>query len=235
MWLTISKLERLPPIEAKPMLTLPHDLRYATRQLRNTPGFTVAAVLTLALGVGATTAIFSVVYGLLLASLPFHDAARIVSIGETHPQVPGSIVATYPDYQEWKSQQSSFTEIAAYSTLNPATVSLATNGRAEQVHRVLASGNLFSLLGLSPLIGRPLNARTKQREAIALPCSVPLRGSDTSAGIRAWWVAPSTSTAPATRLWAYCRRVQPIRPTATFGFRSRCWMRQHRRPAYGIR
>ena len=141
------------------MLTLPRDLRYATRQLRNSPGFTVAAVLTLALGVGATTAIFSVVYGLLLASLPFHDAARVVSIGETHPQVPGSIVATYPDYQEWKSQQSSFTEIAAYSTLNPATVSLATNGRAEQVHRVLASGNLFSLLGVAPLIGRTLNAR----------------------------------------------------------------------------
>src|ERR1700760_1789656 len=141
------------------MLALPRDLRYAARQLRSSPGFTVAAVLTLALGVGATTAIFSVVYGLLLASLPFHDAARVVSIGETHPQVPGSIVATYPDYQEWKSQQSSFTEIAAYSTLNPATVSLATNGRAEQIHRVLASGNLFSLLGVSPLIGRTLNAR----------------------------------------------------------------------------
>ena len=119
------------------MLTLPRDLRYAARQLRNSPGFTVAAVLTLALGIGATTAIFSVVYGLLLASLPFHDAARVISIAETHPQVPGSGLATYPDYQEWKSQQSSFSEIAAYSTLNPATVSLATNGRAEQVHRVL--------------------------------------------------------------------------------------------------
>jgi predicted permease len=141
------------------MFTLPRDLRYAVRQLRKSPGFTVAAVLTLALGVGATTAIFSVVYGLLLASLPFHDADRIVSIGETHSQVPGSIVATYPDYQDWKTQQKSFTEIAAYSTLNPATVSLATNGHAEQVHRVLASGNLFSLLGVSPLIGRTLSER----------------------------------------------------------------------------
>src|SRR3984885_14185278 len=141
------------------MSNLLRDLRYATRQLRNAPGFTVAAALTLALGVGATTAIFSVVYGLLLASLPFHDAARIISIGETHPQVPGSIVATYPDYQEWKTQQKSFTEIAAYSTLNPATVSLATNGHAEQVRRVLASGNLFSLLGVSPLTGRTLSER----------------------------------------------------------------------------
>jgi predicted permease len=141
------------------MSTLPRDLRYAVRQLCKSPGFTVAAVLTLALGVGATTAIFSVVYGLLLASLPFHDADRIVSIGETHPQVPGSIVATYPDYQDWKTQQKSFTEIAAYSTLNPATVSLATNGHAEQVHRVLSSGNLFSLLGVSPLVGRTLSER----------------------------------------------------------------------------
>src|SRR6201992_1683100 len=155
--MTISKLDRLPSTRPKPMSTLPRDLRYAVRQLRKSPGFTVAAVLTLALGVGATTAIFSVVYGLLLASLPFHDAARVVNVGETHPQVPGSIIATYPDYQEWKAQQKSFTDLAAYSNLNPDTVSLAANGHAEQVHRVLASGNLFSLLGVSPLIGRTLN------------------------------------------------------------------------------
>ena len=144
------------------MSTLTRDLHYAGRQLRNSPAFTLAAVLTLALGVGATTAIFSVVYGLLLASLPFHDAARIINIGESHPQVPGSIVATYPDYQDWKTQQKSFTDVAAYSTLNPATVSLATNGHAEQVHRVLASGNLFSLLGVSPLIGRTLSEQDEK-------------------------------------------------------------------------
>src|ERR1700744_2203277 len=141
--MTISKLDRLPSTRPRPMSTLPRDLRYAVRQLRKFPGFTVAAVLTLALGVGATTAIFSVVYGLLLASLPFHDADRIVSIGETHPQGPGSIVATYPDYQDWKTPQKSFTEIAAYSTLNPATVSLATTGHAEQVQRGLAARQLI--------------------------------------------------------------------------------------------
>lgn len=141
------------------MSTLLRDLRYVARQLRNSPGFTVAAVLTLALGVGATTAIFSVVYGLLLASLPFHDASRIVSIGESHPQVPGSVEATYPDYLDWKAQQKSFSEVGAFSDLNPATVSLAVNGHAEQVHRVLASGNLFSLLGVSPFLGRSLNER----------------------------------------------------------------------------
>ena len=139
------------------MPTSTRDFHYAMRQLRNAPGFTAAAVLTLALGIGATTAIFSVVYGLLLASLPFHDAARLVIVGESFPQVPGSTLTTFQDYKDWKAQQKSFAGIAAYSNLNPDTVSLVANGRAEQVHRVLASGNLFSLLGVSPLIGRTLN------------------------------------------------------------------------------
>ena len=139
------------------MQTLLRDLRYAVRQLRKSPGFTVTAVLTLALGVGATTAIFSCVYGLLLKSLPFRDASSIVALSETHPQVQNGIEATYPDYEDWKSQQSGFSQIAAYSTLNPDTVSLVMDGHSEQVHRVIVSGNFFSLLGISPLIGRLIN------------------------------------------------------------------------------
>jgi predicted permease len=138
------------------MQTILRDLRHAARQLHKSPGFTVTAVLTLALGVGATTAIFSCVYGLLLKSLPFRDANRIVALSETHPQVP-SIEATYPDYEDWKSQQNSFTEMAAYSTINPDTVSLVMDGHAEQVHRVIVSGNFFALLGIPPLIGRMIN------------------------------------------------------------------------------
>ena len=140
------------------MQTVLRDIRYAVRQIRKSPGFTFTAVVTLALGIGANTAIFSVVYRLLLESLPFHDAARIVSIFETPPQVPGGIEATYPDYQDWRTQQKSFEELAAYSTLNPDTVSLATSGLSAQVHRVLASGNFFSLLGATPQIGRTFSA-----------------------------------------------------------------------------
>ena len=135
------------------------DLRYAVRQLRKSPGFTVTAVLTLALGVGATTAIFSAVYGLLLKSLPFADAGRIVAVAETHAQVVGGIEATYPDYQDWRTQQQSFTQIAAYTTRNPETVSLVMDGRAQQVHRVLASGNYFSVLGVAAMMGRTLDAQ----------------------------------------------------------------------------
>src|SRR5580698_8481989 len=133
------------------------NLSYAARQLRQSPGFALIAILTLALGIGATTAIFSAVYALLLASLPFHDASRLVSIGETYPQIPGAMEVTYPDYQDWQSQQHSFTGLAAWSTINPATVSVHFNGHAEQLHRVLASGNFFSLLGVSAQLGRTLN------------------------------------------------------------------------------
>jgi hypothetical protein len=76
------------------MQTLLQDLRYAVRQLRMSPGFTVTAVLTLALGVGATTAIFSCVYGLLLKSLPFREADSLVVLSETHPRFRASRLPT---------------------------------------------------------------------------------------------------------------------------------------------
>jgi predicted permease len=136
------------------MRTFFRDIRYAIRSLRRSPGFTVTVVMTLALSVGATAAIFSCIFALLLQSLPFQDAGRLIALSEIHPQITGGIEATYPDYEDWKAQQHSFTQIAAYSTLNPETVSLVTDGHAEQVHRVLASGDFFSVLGLTPMIGR---------------------------------------------------------------------------------
>ena len=152
------------------MQNMLRDLRFAIRQLRKSPGFTATALLTLALGVGATTAIFSCVYGLLLKSLPFADADRIVAMSETHPQIKGGIVATYPDYEDWRRQQTSFAQLAAYSTLNPDTVSLVVDGHSEQVNRVLASGNFFSLLGVSPQIGRMIDEQddTPENDHVAV-------------------------------------------------------------------
>ena len=147
------------------MPTILRDLRYALRQLFKSPGFAVTAILTLALGVGANTAIFSVIYGLLLQTLPFRDAGRIVAILETHPQVAGGAEATYPDYLDWRSQQKSFEQVAAYSVVNPGTVSLVIGDQSEQVHRVLASGNFFSTLGVSPLLGRLLNEQDEKAGA----------------------------------------------------------------------
>ncbi|MGA9587572.1 MAG: ABC transporter permease, partial [Terracidiphilus sp.] len=136
------------------MQSLLRDLRYAARQLRKSPGFAITVVLTLGLGIGATTAIFSCVYGLLLKSLPLQDERSIIAISETNSQVKGGFEATYLDYLDWRKQQTSFSQVAAYSTLNPSSVSLVLDGRPEQVQRVLASGNFFSLLGVSPLAGR---------------------------------------------------------------------------------
>jgi predicted permease len=131
------------------------DLRYAGRQLRNSPGFTITVVLTLALGIGATTAIFSCVYGLLLKSLPFQDESSIIAISEINPNVKAGTEATYPDYLDWRRQQTSFSQVAAYSNNKSNTVSLlADDGRPAQLQRILASGNFFSLLGVSPLAGR---------------------------------------------------------------------------------
>jgi predicted permease len=132
------------------------DLKYAIRQLLNSRGFTIAALGTLALGIGANTAIFSVVYAVLLESLPFADASRIVAIAETHPRAHGALPVTYPDYLDWQNQQKSFEQIAAFADANPNTESLYRAGHSEQVRRVLASGNFFSLLGVTPLAGRTL-------------------------------------------------------------------------------
>src|SRR5579862_9508861 len=139
------------------MPTLLRDVRYAARQLRKSPGFTITVVLTLALGIGATTAIFSCVYGLLLKSLPFQDERSIITISETNSQVKGGHEATYLDYLDWRKQQTSFSQVAAYTTINPGSVSLLLDGNPAQVHRVLASGNFFSLLGVTPLAGRLFN------------------------------------------------------------------------------
>jgi predicted permease len=130
------------------------DLRYAFRRLIKSPGFAVTAILTFALGIGATTAIFSAAYALLLRSLPFHLADRIIGIYETHPQIVGGAEVNFLDYQDWRRQQTSFEQVAAYSVTSPDTMSLVMRDHGEQVHTVLASSNLFSLLGVAPLLGR---------------------------------------------------------------------------------
>src|SRR5579884_3272289 len=79
------------------------DLRYALRGLRRSPGFTVVAVITLALGIGATTSIFSVVYGVLLGPLPYRDASRLIVLNETTPRV-GTVSVSYADFLDWRAQ-----------------------------------------------------------------------------------------------------------------------------------
>src|SRR5262252_7988678 len=100
------------------METLLQDIRYATRQLLKSPGFAVIAVLTLALGIGANTAIFSVVNGVLLRPLPYHEPDRLVRVWHVPPakSFPGmtKFSVSPANYLDWRSQSSSFEQMAAY-------------------------------------------------------------------------------------------------------------------------
>jgi len=129
-----------------------NDLRYALRQLRKTPGFTFIAVLTLALGIGANTAIFSVIYAVLLQPLPYPDGDRVVILTETDPNLPQISVA-YPDYLDWKRDNTVFENIAV-SRRESYNLS-GLEGRApEQVSGGLVTGNFFKVIGLQPQLGR---------------------------------------------------------------------------------
>ena len=113
------------------METLIHDLRHAARMLRRNPGFTAVAVLTLALAVGATTAIFSVVYGVLLRPLPYSDPSRIMAIFEVNTQGGWSHLAD-PNFDDFRDQNRSFESIAKYNA-NIASVFGGKNSKETSI------------------------------------------------------------------------------------------------------
>jgi putative ABC transport system permease protein len=129
-----------------------NDLRFALRQLRKSPGFTLIAVLTLALGIGANTAIFSVIYAVLLQPLPYPEGDRIVILTETDSNQP-QISVSYPDYVDWKRDNTVFENLAV-SRRESFNLS-GVEGRApEQVPGGLVTANFFKVIGLSPQLGR---------------------------------------------------------------------------------
>ena len=101
-----------------PMLeTLVQDVCYGLRQLRRSPGFTLVAVLTLALGIGANTAIFSVVYGIILRPLPYRDAGRLAVVWTHRAEKPDSrYPVSLPDFKDWETQNSVFDRLAAFAS-----------------------------------------------------------------------------------------------------------------------
>jgi putative ABC transport system permease protein len=129
------------------------DFRFGVRMLRKNPGFTAVAVLTLALGIGANTAIFSVVDAVLLRSLPFRDAGRLVAISETHVALP-ELGASSADFADWRAQSHSLQELAAYNWTSIGNSTLVVNGVAQEIHAPIISHNLFSILGIVPAMGR---------------------------------------------------------------------------------
>ena len=129
-----------------------NDLRFALRQLRKSPGFTLIAVLTLALGIGANTAIFSVIYAVLLQPLPYPEGDRLVILTETDSNQP-QISVSYPDYLDWKRDNTVFENIAV-SRRESFNLS-GLEGRApEQISGGLVTANFFKVVGLTPQLGR---------------------------------------------------------------------------------
>jgi putative ABC transport system permease protein len=134
------------------MPTLIQDLRYAFRMLMKNPGFTAVAVLTLALGIGANTAIFSVVYFALLRPLPYRQPDKLVTLAQARgKQATAETNSSYPDYLDWTHQAHSFDSLAAY-TPNGFTVSGSLAPETVQAGSV--TSNFFFTLGVKPILGR---------------------------------------------------------------------------------
>ena len=129
---------------------LAQDLRYGVRTLRHRPGFVSAAVLTLALGIGANSAIFSLVNATLLKSLPVRDSARLVHV--TYEQS----VFSYPEYVEMRDQNTVFEGLASWGGIQ---ASLGTGGESDLVSGAIVTGNFFDVLGIRPAIGRLIGPR----------------------------------------------------------------------------
>jgi putative ABC transport system permease protein len=134
------------------METLLKDLRFAIRSLLQHPGFTVIAVITLALGIGANTAMFSVINAVLLRPLPYHEPQRLVTIWEQSPerglyQMPVS----FANLRDWVDQNHTFDQISAYTFTN---LNLIGAGEPARLGGVRVSHNLFSLIGAAPQLGR---------------------------------------------------------------------------------
>ena len=126
------------------------DIHYAFRTLRAAPMFTIAALATLALGIGANTAIFSVVNGLLLKPLPYPDSDRLVWISEMSPDQQNQPV-TGAHFLEWQESSSTLEQIAAY---NDGNATLTGAGEPERLDCGMVSADFFRLLGVQPLLGR---------------------------------------------------------------------------------
>lgn len=132
-----------------------HELRYAVRALRKSPSFTAIAVLTLALGIGANTAIFSVVQGVLLRPLPYAHSENLVQIWNTYSLLPAfpQVELSPGDFQDFRRSAKSFLQIAAYVSI-PQGFNMTGQRQAERIEARYANSGFFPLLGIQPVAGR---------------------------------------------------------------------------------
>ena len=160
VWLAlVADLSRTAPREQ--MSTLVQDVRYAWRTWRRTPILALAAVLTLALGVGANTAVFSVVHGVLLRPLQYPDADRLVEVFEDNTRAGGGPFyrVSLVNYLSWTERARSFDALAAF---NGRTFTLTEHGDPERILGSAITASMFRVLGVPPIAGRALDAADEQ-------------------------------------------------------------------------
>ena len=136
------------------------DLRYAFRNLGNARGFALVAAVTLAIGIGANTAIFSIIDTILLRPLPYRNPGQLVRLNETE-SAPGLYPFAGPDFVDWKAQNSTFQDMTLFSW--PSDMNLNAGGQPEHIRALPTAANFFSLLGVKPLLGRTWAADEEQR------------------------------------------------------------------------
>jgi putative ABC transport system permease protein len=139
------------------------DARYASRTLRN-PAFTCVALLTVALGIGANTAIFSVVHAVLLRPLPYSDPDRLIVLNETTPRV-GAVSVSYPNFLDWRAQNHAF---SAMVTVAGMGFNLAGITQPETIVGEAVSTNFLSMMGVRPILGRDFDASEDKPGAAAV-------------------------------------------------------------------
>lgn len=132
------------------MQTLLQDLRYGTRMLVKNPGFTLVVVLTLALGIGANTAIFSVINAVLLRALPYRDADRLVTVWEKSQRREQNVI-NLGNFFDWKTQNTVFEDMATFADFR---TNLTGSGEPVELPAQIATDNLFTVLGVTPMLGR---------------------------------------------------------------------------------
>ena len=136
------------------MTKFTQDLRFALRRLRKSPGFTFVAVLTLGLGTGANSAMFSIVNAVLLRPLPYRDPEKLVLLSEHWPQFP-RLSLSYLNYRDWRDQSQSFEAVGA---VRNSVMTMTGIPEAERVPTQNVTANIFDLLGLAPNLGRTFTA-----------------------------------------------------------------------------
>ena len=141
------------------MTTLITDIKYSLRRLTKTPGFTLITALTLAVGIGANVAMFSMVHGVLLRSLPFKDAERLTLVAQHHKSFNVTTGFSYPSFTDFREQNPVFDDLAAY---NKARFDFREQQGTRKVEGAHVSGNFFSMLGISAVLGRTFTQADEQ-------------------------------------------------------------------------